>query len=124
MTRHVVPSHAERMATTPASSPPVRPGEWGRHSQQDRARRNSEKYFHSALHRILLGDKECLLGQLANAATSPRIHQVAPTRGKVTDTGQVEQGRRRVRQAIYWNPRIIKGTLSRVHFPSQSASIG
>ena len=91
---------AERLVTTPAGCPSVRPGEWGRHSQQNRARRNPEKYCRSTLHRIFLDEKECLLDQLARVATSPLIHQVAPTRKKVTPAGQPEPGREgRARQS-------------------------
>src|SRR5256885_15101477 len=64
--------------------PPVRPGERSRHSQQNRVRGNPEKYVHSALHRILLDEKACRSDQLVRVATSPVIHQVAPTRRKVT----------------------------------------
>src|SRR5207249_2364381 len=55
----------------PCRLPPVRPGEGNCYSQQNRYRRNPEKHFHSAIHRNLLVERECLLNQLVSVATSP-----------------------------------------------------
>src|SRR5882672_10383674 len=91
VTRQAVPSQAEHMANTPAGRPPIRPGEWNCYSQQNRSRRDPEKHFHSAIHKNLLGERERPLVQLVSVATSPLHPQVAPTRKKVTRTGQAEQ---------------------------------